>query len=92
MPVTINLSWPANPESEFVNKYEVHQSVDGGAFSLIANVTSPAHQVLNPLPGAYRWKVRAVNFVGTGNFGNIADGPSDVPTPPGDITIDIVVS
>jgi len=92
MSVTINLSWPANPGSEFVNKYEVRESRDGGAFNLIANVTTPAHQILNPLPGAYRWKVRAVNFVGTGPDGNVADGPSQVPTAPGDITIEIIVA
>lgn len=91
MPTSIALSWPANPVSEALIKYEVLQSKDGGAFSLIASPTTPSHTVLNPLPGAYRWKVRAVNFVGTGPESNVAVGP-DIPSAPGDITVVVTQS
>lgn len=91
MPVTINLNWPANPASEGVSHYNLEQSVDGSPFTNIANPVSNSFQILNPLPGVYRWKIRAVNFVGTGPFGNIAQG-AEVPTAPGDITVTIINS
>jgi len=91
MATTINLSWPANPAGEGVSKYQVLESLNGGAFNLKADVTTNALQILNPSPGSYRWKVHAVNFVGTGPDSNIALGP-DVPTQVGDITVQIVNS
>lgn len=91
MPVTINLNWPANPAVESITKYEVRESRDGGPFNLVGTSTSNGLQILNPLPGHYQWKVRAVNFVGTGPDSNVANGP-DIPTAPGDITVSVIVS
>lgn len=91
MPVTINLNWPANPAVEGISNYQVWESKDGAAFTLISNPVSNSHQILNPLPGVYRWKVRALNFVGTGPFSNEAEGPT-LPTAPGDITVTVVIS
>ena len=91
MPVSIQLSWPANPAAEFVSLYQVFASKDGGAFSLVGSPVVPALEILNPLPGQYRYKVRAVNFVGNGPDSNVAEGPG-LPTAPGDITIVVVTS
>lgn len=91
MPVTINLNWPANPAVEAISNYQLWESKDGGAFNLIANPVSNSHSISNPLPGVYSWKIRAVNFVGTGPFGNVAEGP-ELPTAPGDITVTVIVS
>lgn len=91
MATTIHLSWPENPASEFVTKYEVLQSKDGGAFNLVGSPTLNNLDILNPLPGVYRYKVRAVNFVGTGPESNVADAPG-LPTAPGDITITVISS
>lgn len=91
MPTSIALSWPANPVDEALIRYELLQSKDGGAFSVIASPTVPNHTILNPLPGVYSWKVRAVNFVGTGPESNVTNGP-DIPTAPGDITVVVTQS
>jgi len=91
MPTTINLSWPANAASEGILKYQVFESVNLGPFNFKADVTTPALQILNPAPGHYRWQVRAVNFVGDGPMGPIAEGP-DIPTAPGTITVQVVNS
>jgi hypothetical protein len=92
----IILLWPANPASEFVSKYQLLESFNGGVFNLKADVVAssevpPSFEILSPSPGSYRWQVRAVNFVGTGPVGNIASGPT-VPTTPGDITVTVVNS
>jgi hypothetical protein len=91
MPTTINLSWPANPASEGIQKYQVFESKDLGPFNFKADVLTPALQILNPLPGFYRWQVRAVNFVGDGPMGPVAEGP-DVPTVPGTIVVQVINS
>lgn len=93
MPTTINLSWPANPASEGIQKYQVFESLDGGPFNFKTDVVAPAHslQILNPAPGVYRWQARAVNFVGNGPLGPIAEGP-ELPSAPGVITVEVVNS
>jgi hypothetical protein len=91
MSVTINLSWPANPESEGIQKYQVFQSVNNGIFSLLGETAVNSFQIVNPVSGQYRWKVKAVNFVGTGPESNIADGPG-LPTQVGDIVVTVVNS
>lgn len=88
MPVTIRLDWPANPAAEAVQKYEVFASRDGGAFSLIGSPTVNTLEILNPLAGVYRYKVRAVNFVGTGPDSAVTDGPG-IPSAPGTITVTV---
>lgn len=91
MPVTITLNWTAAPASEFVSKYEVYESVNGGAFAIKGSPTSNSFTILNPLPGNYRWQVRAVNFVGSGPFSAAVDGPG-IPAVVADLTVDIVTS
>lgn len=91
MPTTINLSWPANPASEGILKYQVFESRNGGPFNFKADVTVPALEIQGPLPGHYEWQVRAVNFVGDGPMGPVAEGP-DIPSATGTITVVIVNS
>jgi len=91
MATVINLSWPANPASEGVIKYQVFESINNGAFNFKADVTSTSFQIANPAPGAYKWKVRAVNFVGNGADSNIAEGPT-IPTQVGDLAVQVVNS
>ena len=92
MSVTIHLSWPANPAAEQIQKYEVHQSKDGGAYSIVGNPTVNSFDVLNPLPGVYTFKVRAVNLAGTGPFSNVSPSNGAIPSQPGDITVEVVYS
>lgn len=87
MPTTIKLDWTANPASDAVTKYEVFESKDGAAFAKKGDATSNTFSILNPLPGVYRWQVRAVNFVGTGAFSDIVAGPG---VPNG--VVDVVVT
>lgn len=91
MPTTINLSWPAHPASEGIIKYQVFESVNEGPFNFKADVVAPALQILNPLPGHYRWQARAVNFVGDGPMGPVAEGP-DLPSVGPTITVVVVNS
>ena len=91
MATIIHLEWPSNPAAENITKYEVLQSKDGSPFALIASPTTNSHDVPNPLPGVYRFKVRAVNFVGTGPESNIVEGPG-IPTQVGDITLTVVTT
>lgn len=96
MATTINLTWASHPASEGVIKYQVFQSFNGGGFSFLADVqpsgqSTVTHQILNPNPGQYRWQYRAVNFVGNGAFGPIADGPG-LPGDGGVITVVVVNS
>lgn len=91
MPVTINLNWTASPASEFVSKYEVYESVNSGPFAIKGSPTTNSFAILNPLPGNYRWQVRAVNFVGNGPFSAIVDGPTN-PSIVADVTVNIVTS
>jgi hypothetical protein len=88
MGLQIDVSWPANPAGNLVQNYQIWESKDNGAFSLKASVSASTltYQILNPLPGFYRWQVRAVNFVGNGPFSNVANGV-DVPDKVGDPTI-----
>jgi hypothetical protein len=89
MATTVNLVWPASPADEGVIKYQVLQSLNGGGFIQVGEVSDPVFSIVNPAPGSYRWKARAVNFVGTGPESNIAEGP-DLPTKLGDIAVTIV--
>jgi len=88
MGLTIDIVWPANPAANLVQSYQIWESRDNGAFSLKASVGASTvnYQILNPLPGFYRWQVRAVNFVGSGPFSNVANGV-DVPDKVGDLTV-----
>lgn len=89
MPATIHLNWPANPASESIVKYEVLASINGATvFSLIGSPTTNSFDIVNPTAGVYRFKVRAVNFVGTGPESPVADGPG-IPTAPGTITVTV---
>lgn len=93
MGLQIDINWPANPAGNLVQNYQIWESVDNGAFSLKASVSASTltYQILNPLPGFYRWQVRAVNFVGNGPFSNVANGV-DVPDKVGDLTVTYTVS
>jgi len=91
MATTIKLSWPANPAGEQIQKYEVHQSLNGGAFSIVGNPVVNSLDLPNPLPGVYSFKVRAVNLAGAGPFSNVSD-TSGVPTAPGDIVVQVVTA
>ena len=91
MATTIKLSWPANPVDEQVQKYEVHQSKDGAPFSIVGSPVTNSLDILNPLPGVYQFKVRALNLAGAGPFSNVSQ-TAGVPTAPGDITIVVVNS
>lgn len=88
MGIQIDINWPANPAGNLVQNYQIWESVDNGAFSLKASVSASTltYQILNPLPGFYRWQIRAVNFVGNGPFSNVANGV-DVPDKVGDLTV-----
>lgn len=89
MPVTIKLDWTAAPASEAVSKYEVFESKDGAVFSKKGDAPTNTFTILNPLPGVYRWQVRAVNFVGFGAFSAILDGPA---TPGAVIDVSVTVT
>lgn len=95
MATTITLSWPPNASSEGIIKYQVFESKDGAPFVFKADVATglnaPSLQILNPSAGHYQWKAYAVNFVGNGPFGPVAEGP-DLPTAPGPITVVVVNS
>lgn len=91
MATTIQLSWPANPAGEQIQKYEVHQSKDGEPFSIVGNPVTPSLEILNPLPGVYSFKVRAVNLAGSGPFSNVSASPG-LPSAPGDVTVVVVNS
>lgn len=93
MSVTINLSWPANPVAEAISGYEVWESKDLAPFAFKTStpigVTTLA--ILNPIAGAYRWQVKAKNFVGTGPFSPEVDGPN-IPSAPGQPTVVVIVT
>jgi hypothetical protein len=91
MPTSIKLDWTANPASEFVTKYEVFESVNGGAFAVKANATGNTATIPNVLPGLYRYKVRAVNFVGNGPDSAVVDGPA-APSEVLDVTLTVLQS
>lgn len=91
MPTTIRLNWTAAPASEFVSKYEVFQSKDNGSFTKAGETVGTSFDVLNPLPGNYRFQVRAVNFVGNGPFSDIVAGPN-VPTVVADVSLSVINS
>lgn len=90
MPTKIRLEWPANPSSELVTEYKVWQSKDGSPLAVVATVNQPVHEIVNPLPGLYKWALSAINFVGASSAGPSADGPS-IPTPPPAPNISIVI-
>ena len=87
----ITLSWPANPALEGVIKYQVLQSKDNNPFLVIGEPTTNSFQITDPVSGFYKWKVQAVNFVGTGVASGIAEGPT-VPSQVGTVTVTIVTS
>lgn len=91
MPVEIKLNWSANVASEFVSKYEVFQSKDGAAFAKVGESATLTFSVLNPLPGVYRYQVRAVNFVGNGPFSEIVSGPA-APSAVLDVVLTVIQS
>ena len=84
----IQLSWPANPPSELVRTYEVWEQINGGFWNFKAEVTDPVY-VFTPAAVAYRWRVRAVNFVGFSDFTPDVGGPA-APSTPGTITVTVV--
>jgi hypothetical protein len=85
----VRLSWPANPSNQLVTGYDVWENRNNGFWNIVATVPTPEYIVQDPSPGLYRWKVAAVNLAGTSGFSNEAVGP-DVPTPPGDIVVEVV--
>jgi hypothetical protein len=52
---------------------------------------TPSLEILNPLPGVYAFKVRAVNLAGASSFSNVS-ATSGVPSTPGDIVVIVVNS
>jgi hypothetical protein len=91
MPVTVRLAWPANPAAQAVSSYQVWESKDGAPFTLKSTVTLPTLDILNPLPGVYRWFQKALNFVGISADSPIAEGPS-IPTAPEIATVTVIQS
>lgn len=87
----IILNWSANPASNFVTLYDIHMSVNGGAFSPLAETPNLTYTVNNQPSAVYRFKIRAKNFVGTGPFGPEGVGPTDVPDAPSAPTVTVVV-
>jgi fibronectin type III domain protein len=69
----VRISWTAATDTTSgIAKYQLWQSVSGGAFTLAATLTSPA-TVRNLTPGTqYRFDVRAID--GAGNVGAYAVG------------------
>lgn len=90
MATILRVTWPANPASDQVTKYNVFRSVNGSAFSLQGVVNAPANSIDIPNPsGSYRFKVQAVNVAGVSPESDIADGPG-VPTKPGTPVVETV--
>jgi hypothetical protein len=65
--VPIKISWAGTDATSGINHYDLEQSVDGGAFSLVASPTA-ANATVNLNPGhSYKFEVRA-----TDNAGNVS--------------------
>jgi len=65
--VPIKIAWAATDATSGVNHYDLEQSVDGGAFTLVASPTA-ANVTKNLSPGhSYQFEVRA-----TDNAGNVS--------------------
>ena len=90
MATKVILNWASNPASELVTSYKVWQSKDNGSFINIATVDVPSMEILNPIPGLYKWAISAANFVGESIKGVAAVGPN-IPSVPPEPTITIVV-
>jgi len=65
--VPIKISWAGTDATSGINHYDLEESVDGGAFSLVASPTA-ANATVNLNPGhSYKFEVRA-----TDNAGNVS--------------------
>jgi len=65
--VPIKISWAGTDATSGINHYDLEESVDGGAFSLVASPTA-ANATVNLNPGhSYQFEVRA-----TDNAGNVS--------------------
>ena len=69
----ISIRWAGTDATSGINHYNLMESVDGGAFSLVASPTA-AHVTENLKPGhSYRFEVRATD--NAGNASGFAVGP-----------------
>lgn len=70
----LHVSWtvPTDPGGSGVASYTVQRSVDGGAFSTVASVTTTSYDDVSPGEGSYRYQIQAVDGVGNvGSFSGI---------------------
>lgn len=87
--MTIRLTWPANPAGELVDGYEVWQGANGGSLQPLAVTSTNQLDIVDPVPAAYRWTVRAHNLVGYGPQSAETNGPS-LPSAPGTIVVTVL--
>jgi hypothetical protein len=81
MATTLRVSWPANPADEQVTKYELFQSKDGGPFTSLGLIVGTSKDILNPLTGVYRFKIKAWNLAGSSPESAVASSPAIPSTP-----------
>jgi hypothetical protein len=88
---TTTVSWTAAPVAEQVTLYKVAQSTNGGSFSPVGEVTEPEIDFVDLAPGAYKWKVSAVNLAGESPQSAEVDGPA-LPSAPVGLMVEVIVS
>jgi hypothetical protein len=91
MNTTLKVEWPASPSGDLVTGYQVWRSLDGGEFEYLATTSETHADLLNPVPGVYAFKIKAVNFVGASEFSPVAQGPG-VPSAPGQPTLTVTIT
>jgi hypothetical protein len=92
MPTTVRVTWPANPAEEQVSNYRLYQSVNGGSFNFLTDKgTSTQHDILNPSPGVYAFKVEAQNLAGNSPQSDPGSSPG-TPSKPGTPTVTVIVT
>lgn len=95
MATTIQVRFAPNPPAEQVTSYQVHESINGGAFSLKttipASTTPLGIDVLNPAPGVYGYKVVPQNLAGNGPESDPASSPG-LPSKAATPTVTVVVT
>lgn len=92
MPTTVRVTWSPNPAEEQVSNYRLFQSVNGGTFNFLTDKgTVTTHDILNPSPGVYAYKVLAQNLAGDSPQSDPGSSPA-VPSKPGTPTVTVIVT
>lgn len=74
---SVQLAWDANPASDEVERYYVHQSAQvTGPWTIVTNSATNAVRVQLTNQGRYFWYVTASNFWGMSGPSNITNTPT----------------